>query len=247
MRYNSLWSLNSVLCAVALTACAVRAQYVPLPTNPFCGTVTRRNDFSLSLICESGMIESVLFAAYGTPTGSCQAFEHNSACDAPGFAAYANSTCVGKPSCTLESASQADPCSGVIKSIYAVAQCTILPGGYATTPQPSRAEWTAVPSTLVGADLELDPEHRHSAVVQRQQPKRHHLRPGPPLGPHQSCVGLRCIAGRSSNSAHLCQAEGGRESDTVLHVPQSGEADDLLVVVHQAQCQTISCILRSLH
>lgn len=105
----------------------------PAPTNPFCGQTTMRNVVSLSLTCVNGVIDSLPFAAFGTPTGSCPNFEHSSTCDDPTFWAYANATCIGQPNCTLVSQG-ADPCSGVVKSIYAVAHCSEGPGGYAPYP-----------------------------------------------------------------------------------------------------------------
>ena len=81
------------------------------------------------------MIDQIIFAAFGTPTGMCGSFEHNAACDATGFAAYANATCVGQQACSLDS--QGDPCPGVVKSIYVEAHCSSDPGGYVSVPLPS--------------------------------------------------------------------------------------------------------------
>lgn len=128
---------RAALIAIASSALVAHAQYAPPASNPFCGAVTRRNAFSLDLVCEAGVVDDILFAAYGTPTGSCGSFEHDPSCDAAGFTAYANATCLGKPSCTLASGAHGDPCEGVVKSIFATAHCSSPPGGYAPVSLPS--------------------------------------------------------------------------------------------------------------
>ena len=92
-----------------------------------------RGAVTLTLECVNGVIDALPFAAFGTPTGTCPNFNRSSSCDDPAFPAYAAATCIGKPNCTLVSQG-ADPCGGVVKSIFAVAHCSEGPGGYAPYP-----------------------------------------------------------------------------------------------------------------
>lgn len=62
-----------------------------------------------------GVIDQVVFADYGTPTGYCNSLQHTPACtkDVRSLVAAA---CVGKPNCTLTSNDEtfgAAPCAGV--------------------------------------------------------------------------------------------------------------------------------------
>jgi hypothetical protein len=124
-------AIGTVALSVML-AVPVLGQHPP-PANPFCGQSRMRNTVTLTLTCVAGVIDELPFAAFGTPTGACPNFSHDSTCDDPTFWTYANSTCLGQQSCTLTSQG-ADPCSGVVKSIYAVAHCSEGPGGYAPYP-----------------------------------------------------------------------------------------------------------------
>lgn len=120
----------TVLAAVA----AATAAHLP-PANPFCANYTERNTVSLTLTCENGIIDDLPLAFFGTPSGSCFNIAPNKSCDAgPGFGSYAKTTCVGKQSCTITSAGFPDPCGGVVKSIYAVAHCSLPPGGWGPAP-----------------------------------------------------------------------------------------------------------------
>lgn len=132
-----IYNIEMRLFVWPLVVSAVASQYNPPAANPFCGSVSRRNAFSLDLTCEEGVIDSIPFAAYGTPAGSCGSFERDPSCDASAFGSYANATCLGKSSCTLTSSSQADPCEGIVKRIVAAAHCSSPPGGYSPVSLPS--------------------------------------------------------------------------------------------------------------
>jgi len=102
----------------------------PPSSNPFCAYKPEFNTVSVNLTCSNGgVISSVSKAFFGTPTGSCPDYSADPSCDDPTFLAYAQTTCVGKTSCVLESQGT-DPCLGTIKSIAAVATCSLAPGGY---------------------------------------------------------------------------------------------------------------------
>ena len=109
---------------------ACEAPPPPAAANPFCAAKQEFNNVTVDLVCEGGgVIDAVVEAFFGTPTGACPAYAANPACDDPSFLAYARATCVGQASCTLTSQG-ADPCLGTIKSIVAVAHCSSGPGGY---------------------------------------------------------------------------------------------------------------------
>lgn len=106
------------------------------PSNPFCGFNHQENTFYLSLFCVNGVIDSLPFVSYGTPTGSCPGPFVRSSCDSASFISYATATCVGQPNCTLTAPITPDPCLGTVKSIAVIAHCSEGPGGYATIPPP---------------------------------------------------------------------------------------------------------------
>lgn len=92
----------------------------------------RKGGHEIVLSCHSGVIDRVLFAALGTPTGSCDSgFVHNATCDAPGVKENIDKLCIGKASCTMACevgrASSVgvftDPCTGTIKSLAVKVHC----------------------------------------------------------------------------------------------------------------------------
>ena len=107
---------------------ACEAPPPPAPAQPFCGFKNEFNVVTLNLTCQNGVIDAVESAFFGTPTGSCPNYAAGT-CDDPTFLAYARATCVGQPSCMLESQG-ADPCLGTQKSIAAIAHCSLPPGGW---------------------------------------------------------------------------------------------------------------------
>ena len=158
------WIALGLVCTLGDVICAV-AQPHPPAANPFCGVSTARGGETLTLACENGVIDVLPFAAYGTPSiGPCPNFTHSPACDDTQFPGYAASTCVGQAACTLV-APAADPCPGTIKSIAAVAHCSLPPGGYVPLPSPSCAlngqpcppptwapEWNLTLSTIINPE-----------------------------------------------------------------------------------------------
>ena len=124
--------MAKVCLSVTILALFIATTSGTTPHNPFCGYTKERNTVTVSLVCVNGVINNIIFAAFGTPTGQCPNYTASPSCDDPTFAAYARSTCVGKSSCTLES--QGDPCGGVVKSIAVVANCSLGPGGYQPAP-----------------------------------------------------------------------------------------------------------------
>lgn len=130
-----------VFLVVAVLAC-VPTGALPAPTNPFCAFSTARNVVSVTLVCETGVIDDILFASYGTPSGSCPNFAINASCQSPDSMAVVASACMNLSVCTVDVGSGSyppDPCPGIIKSLAVIAHCSAGPGGYQLVVQPSCA------------------------------------------------------------------------------------------------------------
>src|SRR5262249_21599529 len=96
-----------------------------------------------TLTCPTGqIIDSIVFASFGTPTGSCGSFAASD-CDAASSEATVQSTCVGKSSCSVTAANGTfgDPCHGTTKKIAIEVSCV---PGTPTQPEPSTAPYKGV-------------------------------------------------------------------------------------------------------
>ncbi|HMA91360.1 MAG TPA: glycosyl hydrolase, partial [Polyangiaceae bacterium] len=88
-----------------------------------CGTAAE--DASVALSCPAGqVIDSVVFASYGTPTGTCGGFLVGS-CEATSSKATVESLCTRRRSCTVPATNSAfgDPCSRTTKQLAVEATC----------------------------------------------------------------------------------------------------------------------------
>jgi len=77
------------------------------------------------LTCPRGQkIKKIDFASYGTPSGSCGAFQKKS-CDAAKSLSAVTAACVGKINCTVtaNNLTFGDPCYGVVKKLEIQATC----------------------------------------------------------------------------------------------------------------------------
>jgi hypothetical protein len=95
-----------------------------------CGTGAE--NANVTLTCPSGQtIATVVFASFGTPSGTCGAFTAG-ACDATTSTAVVEALCVGRASCTIPATngSFGDPCHNTVKS-FAV-EVTCAPAGAGT-------------------------------------------------------------------------------------------------------------------
>ena len=108
---------------------------------PFCGVLNGmvdRDDYGKVVLtcCEStATIDSVGFADWGTPSGSCGAFKASNCSSANQALAWVESLCLGKRSCTLKPYPElGDPCSEPIKRFAVQVQCTGSKGGTSTPP-----------------------------------------------------------------------------------------------------------------
>lgn len=79
----------------------------------------------VQLQCEDGYeIESIEFASYGTPQGTCQAFSKGS-CHATNSSAILSKVCEGRNSCKIEVSNSVfgDPCPRTVKTLAVKATC----------------------------------------------------------------------------------------------------------------------------
>jgi hypothetical protein len=96
-------------------------------SSPFCGSVINLD--TLSLFCASGLIDQILYADYGTPSGDCGTWRSNATCTSPTATAIVTAACVGKASCSVVAGPPnfGDPCLDTVK--YMDVQATCSTGG----------------------------------------------------------------------------------------------------------------------
>jgi hypothetical protein len=95
----------------------------PVPSDGTCGSTNEAG--TIQLTCPAGsVIQQVVFASYGTPTGSCGAFALGS-CNASSSASTVSSLCVGQQSCTVSADNSVfgDPCMGTAKTLDVQVAC----------------------------------------------------------------------------------------------------------------------------
>lgn len=107
----------------------VSATVAPPASNTFCGTA--QDASTLQLLCTSGVISSIAFASYGTPSGSCPGYAPGG-CSASNSSAVVASFCVGSSACSVPVSTSVfgDPCPGTPKQLTVVATCSGGGGGY---------------------------------------------------------------------------------------------------------------------
>ena len=95
--------------ADALVVTRVSNASQPL-SSPFCAEVLNLDTFSI--FCAEGVVDKILFASYGTPTGSCGSWAVG-ACNAANSSAIVTAKCVGKASCSFIANTPlfGDPCA----------------------------------------------------------------------------------------------------------------------------------------
>ena len=72
-----------------------------------CATAADGSDLQLDCGPDGGVIESVTFAAYGSPAGKCGAFVAEPSCDHPTATAALEAACIGKAACSFTVAPEA--------------------------------------------------------------------------------------------------------------------------------------------
>lgn len=109
----------------------------PVPqTRATCGIVWEKDTANhhhnstgtLTLNCGTGHeIESIIFADYGSPTGSCVlGFQHNSSCSTPDALALVSKACIHKQYCILAASDSlfGDGCRGTCKQLAVQVTCS---------------------------------------------------------------------------------------------------------------------------
>jgi hypothetical protein len=123
------WVLQLLLDEFAPGDAIVNTTASPPPASPFCGSIINLSD--LTLTCPQGVISEIIFADYGTPTGSCGSWAVNASCSAANSSSIVSAYCLGQQSCTVPATTAifGDPCYGTVKTLDVVAECS-TGGGY---------------------------------------------------------------------------------------------------------------------
>ncbi len=90
-----------------------------------CGTADEGG--SATLTCPEGqIIDAVVFASYGTPSGSCGSFAAGE-CNATSSESMVQSLCMGRRACTVPATNGAfgDPCNSTAKSLAVEVSCVV--------------------------------------------------------------------------------------------------------------------------
>ncbi len=109
----------------ASTHSAVANVTVNTSSSSDCGVANESQ--SLVLSCPTGQrIDSIAFASYGTPTGTCGTFQVGT-CQATNSLSVVNALCNGKVGCTVSAnnATFGEPCNGTFKKIAVEVSCKV--------------------------------------------------------------------------------------------------------------------------
>lgn len=90
-----------------------------------CGTAAE--NASVNLACPQGqIIDAIVFASYGNPTGSCGSFTAGS-CESTSSKSVVESLCLGRSTCSVPATNGAfgDPCRKTTKHLYVEATCVV--------------------------------------------------------------------------------------------------------------------------
>lgn len=98
----------------------------PTPTGPTqCGFVPENQ--VMQLACADGSaIQGILFASFGTPTGTCPGHLAKGSCDAKSSMDVVTRACVGKSSCSIDVRNDVfggDPCVNTVKELAVELKC----------------------------------------------------------------------------------------------------------------------------
>jgi len=106
----------------------VRSSWM-LSGGPLCGDVPENANLVLTCPDTKGVIGSVIFASFGTPSGTCPNFT-TSSCNAANSTDIITKACVGQHTCTVAATDTefGDPCYGTVKVLAAVVAC-VNPSG----------------------------------------------------------------------------------------------------------------------
>ncbi|GMH25176.1 hypothetical protein Nepgr_027019 [Nepenthes gracilis] len=121
----------SLVKRLVTTVCAEVSEYHPMLKNwqveSYGGTEELHRP-KAHLLCARGQhISSIKFASFGTPLGTCGAFQQGP-CHAPSSFTILERKCIGKQRCavTISNSNFGDPCPNVLKRLSVEAVCTTL-------------------------------------------------------------------------------------------------------------------------
>ena len=107
------------------------AQLYPPSGENLCGHLNGDadgNNWTLSITCpQQSVIQSIDFASWGTPTGSCGAFKYGK-CHAANSINVSQELCLNKNSCSIPvnaTTFNGDPCFGTVKQFDIQLKCSI--------------------------------------------------------------------------------------------------------------------------
>jgi|EP01046_Picozoa_sp_COSAG06_P010369 hypothetical protein len=131
-----------------------------------CVTAADGSEMQLDCGANGGVIESVMFASYGTPTGQCGAFVADTGCDHPKAVASMEAACVGKTNCSITvspaafGSSDSEACAppAHAQRVHAQVVCS--------APRAQLLTSVSVPITSTGS-LELPVATHHSKLMLR--------------------------------------------------------------------------------
>ena len=121
-------------------------------SSAICGTANEAS--AVTMTCPEGqVIESVLYASYGNPTGDCGSFVTGD-CHSASTESAISTLCVGRASCTVPASNGTfgDPCSGTPKSVAVELACvvgepTVAPAPFKGLANSPRSEIEALGAT----------------------------------------------------------------------------------------------------
>jgi len=98
-----------------------------------CGSAPENNVLTLTCPVGTDTINKIVFASFGTPTGSCPNLATGS-CDSSNSVSILSSACLGKTSCSVNASDTifGDPCYGTVKRMVLQATCNGTGGGSGT-------------------------------------------------------------------------------------------------------------------
>ncbi len=133
---------------------------------PFCGAVSYPGTLSLACATPGATIQSILFASYGRPLGSCGAWRANSSCAAANASAAVAAACVGKSQCSVaaDTATWGDPCLNEWKFLALEAACSSGGGSAAASTGPA----VFAQGFLRSGNDDASPPQRAVLVVNKQ-------------------------------------------------------------------------------
>jgi len=106
---------------------------------------------SVTFMCTEGVISSVKYSFYGTPTGDCVHGYKGGTCNATNAFKIVHDTCVGKSSCSFTPSNDlfGDPCTGTVKTYAGDITCSV--------PAPSVTSYSLTVEIPIGsiADIKI--------------------------------------------------------------------------------------------